>query len=128
MKREHKTKLKKKLLQMREDIVEKVRHLRDEGLSPSDSKEAESAPGHSFHMADVSDLASENFEREISLDLAANERELLHQIDIALKRIKEKNFGSCDQCGKDIGLKRLNALPYAILCITCKEEEDKRPV
>ncbi len=75
----------------------------------------------------MADVASDNYERELSLDLAASERELLYKIDNALRRLKDKDFGNGQQCKKGIGVKRLIAVPYALLCIACQEQEDKKP-
>jgi RNA polymerase-binding protein DksA len=76
----------------------------------------------------MADVASDNFERETSLGLAANEQKLLNQINTAIDRLPDRNFGKCQTCGKDIGMKRLTAVPYAQMCIACQEQEDKRPV
>lgn len=119
-----KMKFKKILLKMREDIMEQVKHIKNDNLGKSQRDASGDLSGYSFHMADV---ASDNFEREISLGLAANEQELLYKIDDSLKRIKDKDFGKCEKCSKDIGMKRLNAVPYVQLCISCQEQEDKNP-
>ena len=119
-----KTKLKKMLLRMREDIVSKVKHIKEENLNKSQRDASGDLSGYSFHMADV---ASDSFEREISLGLVASEQELLYDIDAALENIKDRDFGKCEKCKKDIGIKRLTAVPYAKLCIKCKEHEEKQP-
>jgi len=124
MEKAQKSKIKDILLKMREDIIAKVRNIEKESLSQSQRDASGDLSGYSFHMADV---ASDNFEREMSLGLAANEREMLYQIDNALKRLHEKDFGKCESCGKEISIKRLLALPYATLCIKCQEKEDKSP-
>jgi RNA polymerase-binding protein DksA len=119
-----KARLKNILLQMREDIITKVKNIEKESLSQSQRDASGDLSGYSFHMADV---ASDNFEREMSLGLAANEREMLRHIDNALKRLKDKDFGKCENCDKQITIKRLTAVPYARLCIACQEKEDKSP-
>jgi len=124
MNRPLKTKLKDTLIKMREDICSKVKHIEKENLGRSQKEATGDLSGYGIHMADV---ASDNYERELSLDLAANERELLYKIDDALKRLKDKDFGNCQQCKKGIGVKRLIAVPYALLCIACQEQEDKKP-
>ena len=124
MDKTQKMKLKKTLLKMREDIVAKVKHLKEENLNKSQRDASGDLSGYTFHMADV---ASDSFEREISLGLAASEQELLYDIDAALVNMKDKNFGRCDRCKKDIGFKRLSAVPYAQLCIKCQQQEDKEP-
>lgn len=119
-----KIKLKMILLKMREEITEKVKHIKNDHLGQSQRDASGDLSGYSFHMADV---ASDSFEREMSLGLAANEQELLYKIDDSLKRLKDRDFGKCEICGKEIGMRRLGAVPYALLCISCQEKEDKKP-
>ncbi len=76
---------------------------------------------HKIHMADI---ASDNAEETTSLDLLSSEGKLLKQIQDALKRIEKKTYGTCSQCGKDITKKRLKAVPFAELCLTCQEKEE----
>jgi DnaK suppressor protein len=122
MNRQDKVKLKKVLLKMRENIIAKVQNIEKENLGRLQKDATGDLSGYGLHMADV---ASDNFERELSLGLAANERELLHKIDNALKRLKERDFGLCETCGKTITLKRLSAVPYAMMCVKCQEQADK---
>jgi DnaK suppressor protein len=124
MDKSQKAKLKKILLGMRENIIDKVKNIEKENLGRLQKDASGDLSGYAMHLADV---ASDNYERELSLGLAANERELLHKIDDALKKLKDRTFGSCETCGKDIGIKRLIAIPYAIKCIKCQEQEDSLP-
>ncbi|MFH1867563.1 MAG: TraR/DksA family transcriptional regulator [Candidatus Omnitrophota bacterium] len=119
-----KVRFKKILLKLREDIVEKVKHIKSEHLGQTQREASGDLSGYGLHMADA---ASDSFERELSLGLAENEQVLLYKIDDSLKRIKDRNFGKCENCSKDIGMKRLGAVPYALLCVSCQEQEDKKP-
>jgi len=74
-----------------------------------------------IHMADI---GSDNFEKEMSLDIIENEQEELREIDAALARMTDGSFGACAVCGKKISWPRLSALPYARLCIECQREEE----
>ena len=126
MDRARKTKIKKLLLKKREEIVEQMRQMRKDGSLGKSQKDASGdLSGYSFHMADV---ASDNYEREFSLNLASDNQKLIYAIDEALGRIKDKTYGRCVSCRKEIGRRRLHAVPYAVLCITCqrKKEEDKK--
>ncbi|MFA5069055.1 MAG: TraR/DksA family transcriptional regulator [Candidatus Omnitrophota bacterium] len=122
MDKSEKLKLKKILLQMREGIIAKVKNIENENLHRLQKDVSGDLSGYGMHMADV---ASDNFERELLLGLAANERELLYNIDNALKRLKERDFGKCEACGKLIGIKRLSAVPYAVMCVACQEFAEK---
>jgi len=75
---------------------------------------------------DKVDQAIASLEREdASMNLQAEISEL-HEIQDALKRIDSGEYGVCESCGKRIGAARLTALPFATLCLKCKEEEEKK--
>jgi DnaK suppressor protein len=57
--------------------------------------------------------------------LRERERGLLNKINSALEKIEQGSFGECEQCGEEIGIKRLEARPVAELCIDCKAEQEK---
>lgn len=124
MNKSQKAKIKQLLLEKREDILNKVKHIEEENLGKSQRDASGDLSGYTFHMADV---ASDSFEREMSLGLAASEQQMLYEIEAALERLKDKDFGRCQSCSKDIGMKRLTAVPYAQLCIKCKQQEEKKP-
>lgn len=75
------------------------------------------------HMADQ---GSATFARELDMTLEDNAREMLGSIDAALARMDEGVYGICTRCGKEISPERLEAMPAAELCITCKEWEESR--
>jgi len=76
------------------------------------------AVGAGDHLADS---ATETFTRELDGGLEENAEHLLGEIDAALRRIDEGTFGTCQVCGREIERERLEAVPYATLCI-----DDKR--
>lgn len=112
---------KKLLLKLREDVAGDISHIAKENLK-SQKESSGDLSGYSFHMAD---MASDSYDRELSLNIAGEEQEIVYEIDEALKRIKEGKFGKCITCGKKIPQKRLNAVPYAKYCIQCKSKEEK---
>ncbi|MAE23107.1 MAG: RNA polymerase-binding protein DksA, partial [Pseudomonas sp.] len=69
---------------------------------------------------DPADRASQ--EEEFSLELRARDRErkLIKKIDETLQLIEDNDYGWCDSCGVEIGIRRLEARPTATLCIDCK--------
>jgi DnaK suppressor protein len=75
---------------------------------------------------DQADTGSKAFEREHEMTLANNTRELLHQNERALARIANGTYGICESCGNAIGKLRLQAFPRATLCVTCKQEQERR--
>ena len=72
--------------------------------------------------ADLANDADDFKNREI---FNAMDQKRLKAIDGALKRINENRYGYCLQCGKKIPEGRLRAMPSAVLCITCKEKQEK---
>ncbi|MEW6057570.1 MAG: TraR/DksA family transcriptional regulator [Bdellovibrionota bacterium] len=82
---------------------------------------------HDDRMDDV-DQASADVEQALRMRLRNREMLLIKKIDEALKRIEEGTFGRCNSCEHDIEIKRLEARPTATLCISCKEDEERREV
>ena len=77
---------------------------------------------YSSHMADQ---GSDSMEREKAFLFASVKRRRLEEIDLALARIEAGTFGVCESCGKPIPAKRLERMPGASLCVSCKEQEEK---
>ena len=75
---------------------------------------------------DMADIASDDIDRKMIEVLGSQELRRLKSIDSALSRIKLGKYGICVKCGKFIPAARLEALPYALMCIECKTEEERR--
>ncbi len=114
-----------KLDHYRELILAKRREIYEE-LKQGELKEAiQEAPAensYAFHMAD---LGSDVNEREKSFLVAALENDILAELDEALIRIEEGTYGLCAVCDQPIDPKRLEAIPYAKLCLECKAREER---
>ena len=91
-------------LELMQEVDRTVTHMQDEAAN----------------FPDPADRASQ--EEEISLELRTRDRErkLIKKIDETLTLIEENEYGWCDSCGVEIGLRRLEARPTATLCIDCK--------
>jgi len=74
---------------------------------------------------DIYDQASSERDRELGLLLNDREREKLKNIDEALLRIEEGEYGICEECGCEIPLGRLKVMPFAHYCVRCKEDIEK---
>jgi DnaK suppressor protein len=70
---------------------------------------------------DIVDRANNSYNRELMFSLSDTERTHLLAIDGALERLKEGSYGTCANCGREIGDKRLEAVPWARFCIDCQE-------
>ncbi|MBI4398072.1 MAG: TraR/DksA family transcriptional regulator [Candidatus Omnitrophica bacterium] len=116
-------KIKKQLEDKRKQLAAGIDHITNDNLKLSQRDASGDLSGYTFHMADV---ATDNFDREFSLDIASTEQKLLNRIDEALKKIEEGTYGHCELCGVPISMERLKAVPYARLCIKCKQEEEKK--
>lgn len=73
-------------------------------------------------LADTTDIASEESDRDMTLRMHDHERKLVDEIRGALKRLEEGEYGVCEACGDEIGEKRLLARPMATHCIDCMTE------
>jgi len=75
---------------------------------------------------DLADIASDDIDRKMIEAIGVQELKRLKLIDSALTRIKQGKYGHCIKCGKRIPQDRLIAIPYALMCIECKSEEERR--
>jgi len=74
---------------------------------------------------DIVDRANNAYHRELMFSLSDSERQLLLQIEAALSRFELGTFGACVHCADPIALPRLQAIPWARLCINCQELAEK---
>jgi RNA polymerase-binding protein DksA len=75
---------------------------------------------------DLADVASDDIDRKMIEAMGSQDLRRLGMIDSALTRIKQGKYGLCMKCGKKIPPERLEAIPYALMCIECKTAEEKR--
>jgi DnaK suppressor protein len=76
-------------------------------------------------LPDEMDLASSEYLQSFTFRLRGREKVFLEKIDKALIKIEDGSFGTCEECGEEIGIKRLEARPETTLCIKCKEEQER---
>ncbi len=110
------------LLKRKEEIVEQIEHISRDTLKRSQKDASGDISGYAYHMAD---LATDSFDREFSLGLASNERQILYEIDDALRRVEDGSYGKCSACDKPIPKTRLKAIPYSRLCLKCQKLQEK---
>jgi DnaK suppressor protein len=77
-------------------------------------------------FADPNDRASQESDIALELRNRDRERKLIKKIDETILKIDADDYGYCESCGAEIGLKRLEARPTATLCIDCKTLEEMR--
>lgn len=107
---------KKRLVTLRAQIIAAVEGAKKEVTSPDESK------GYSQHSADE---GTDDFVKQINLEVTNKEFGLLRQIDRSLEKIEEGTYGICDISGEEIPYKRLEAIPYATMTVKSQEKFEK---
>jgi RNA polymerase-binding transcription factor len=102
--------LRERLLTAAHDLVE------------GDAQADHSSAAGDLHMADH---ASDMVDRELDGSLESNATTIVREIDEALGRIDTGTYGACVRCGASIPEERLDAVPYATLCVACKRDEER---
>ncbi|MDR0784900.1 MAG: TraR/DksA family transcriptional regulator [Treponema sp.] len=75
---------------------------------------------------DLVDSASDDIDRKMIESIGVQDMKRLRLIDSALTRIQQGKYGLCVRCGKRISQTRLEAIPYALMCIDCQSSEERR--
>jgi DnaK suppressor protein len=75
---------------------------------------------------DLADIAADDIDRKTLEALGSQEVKRLQLIESALARLENRKYGICARCSKKIPRERLEAIPYALLCIECKSSEERR--
>ncbi len=115
-------KLRRLLEEERETYVRQARDLAAEAEALASDRE----PGDTQFDEESGEGDTLNVERERDLALSASATQAVEEIDRALRRMDIGSFGICERCGKKIAVARLEALPFAALCIECKSREERR--
>ena len=108
-------KYKAKLLEAKANVMSRVQKAEDYGREADGSSEA----------MDLVDKASSSYTKEFLFSLSNTDRKLLQLIDSALERISDGTYGYCLHTGEPIEKKRLEAIPWARLCIKAQELEEQ---
>jgi DnaK suppressor protein len=90
--------------ELMQEVDRTVTHMKDEAAN----------------FPDPADRATQEEEFSLELRTRDRERKLIKKIDSTIERIEQDDYGFCDACGVEIGIKRLEARPTATLCIDCK--------
>ena len=110
------------LLKKLNKLISEMGNLKKAALETTLKDASGDVSSYSYHMADQ---GTDAMEREKAFLLASKDGRLLYHINEALRRIQNKTYGKCFECGKAISRARLEAVPHARLCIQCKEKEEK---
>jgi DnaK suppressor protein len=103
-----------KLLQMRRNLLQEVR----------DASAASRELGQDG-VPDIGDMSSTTYNRDVLLNLSEAQRQTVRDIDAALERIAEGEYGICMRCEEEISPRRLAVRPFSRYCIECKTDVEK---
>ena len=108
------------LLAERTRVVAAIQNLHHPGTISDETGEDAVFDNH------LADTATETYDRELDYTLEENSENVLTEIDAALKRIEDGTYGICTNRGEQIPPERLEARPWATLCIDCQRERERR--
>ncbi len=106
--------IRERLLSQRQEILDLYKH--DLRVGQESSDEA---------SEDIVDRANNAYQREFMFNLSGGERRLLRQVEGALDRLDQGEYGVCAHCQQPIGAQRLKAIPWARYCVKCQEKEER---
>lgn len=100
------------LLDLRDRLTGQITSLKNGSLTRQDS-------------TNLQEDGTDAFDREVALKLVTSEHEAVFQIDEALRRLAEGQYGVCESCGCLVDIPRLEALPFVRMCVQCQAEQER---
>lgn len=113
---------KKLIIEKKADLLKDLGQIAEESLNTT-VPDSSGGSSYSDHMPD---MGSDAAEREKAFMFASRDGTYLAYLDMALERIADGTFGLCRSCGGTITRERLEAVPTATMCVSCKSEEDRK--
>jgi len=111
------------IVSKKEELLSELGYLENSSMSATAKDQSGDLSSYSYHMADQ---GTDTMDREMAFSLASREGRYLHHLNEALERIEKGTYGICRSCGKEISRTRLEAVPNATQCISCKNAEEKK--
>jgi RNA polymerase-binding transcription factor len=109
--------LQQMLMRKRQEILKEIEESLGQSLTEDQQRRLESA-------RDVGDQALMDLDRELGISLMEMRNRRRQAIDEALTRVNEGTYGICAECGVEISERRLEAVPFAKLCVECQSKEE----
>ena len=110
-------------LQKQLDLIQgNLNALAGDNLKRSPLEASGDISAHSTHMADQ---GTDNFDRELALNLASSRQDSLYDVEDAIRRIDDGTYGACETCGGAVERARLKALPFAKKCMGCQNAAER---
>lgn len=113
---------KKLLLDMKSKLTNNIDRLQSDGLKTGGETIDELSDVPAEHMAE---RGTDTFVRDLMVQVLQDSDAELCDVNLALEKIENRTYGLCEHCEEEIGRKRLRALPFARLCIECKQAEEE---
>ncbi len=113
--------------EFKENMRLKLQYLKSEVLESliTENKDFRAAV-EDIGVKDLADVASNDIDARILEAVGAKDKMRLQRIEAALARMENGRFGICASCGSKISTARLEAIPYAVMCINCKSTSERR--
>ncbi|HJU03709.1 MAG TPA: TraR/DksA family transcriptional regulator [Nitrospiraceae bacterium] len=105
------------LMQKRQQILAQIKDILGQSVTDDEQRRSESAK-------DVGDQAMMDLEREVGISLLEMQDRKRQLIDEAMMRLAEGSYGVCAECGAEISERRLEAVPFAKLCVECQSQQE----
>lgn len=105
---------KERLLQMRREVMKEVRNA-----------SATSREMGQDGVPDIGDMSANTYSRDVLLNLSESQRQKIRDIDVALDRLAQGQYGICARCGDEIAARRMEVRPFSRYCIDCKTDVEK---
>ena len=105
-----------RLLALRAELLGDMTKMEDDSLK--DHAKTISIP------TDKEELGSDNAEQELTLTLLGSGENILDQVEAAIHRVEDGDYGRCEECGEEIPKSRLDAIPYAADCVRCASQRE----
>lgn len=121
MTREEQVKYRQLLMEMAARLKNDEEGVVSEALRQAGGEASGNLSNVPMHLAD---FGTDTFEQEMSASLLTNARQLQIEVAAALDRIEQGKFGTCEQCGHDIGNSRLQVVPYTRYCVDCAQNAE----
>jgi RNA polymerase-binding transcription factor DksA len=111
------------LVGLRRKLADNVSRIETEALRTGGESVGELSDAPLEHLAD---RGSESFAKDLMISILQNSEAEVHDIDTALVKLDGGTYGACETCAGQIAMGRLKALPFARLCIECKQAEESK--
>jgi RNA polymerase-binding protein DksA len=109
-------------MEERKNVLDELEWVESNYIGSSQRDSSGEVSGHTTHLAD---MGTDSMEREKAYLIGDTRGEALEDIDEALEKLDKGTYGTCESCAQPIAMERLEAVPYAKLCLKCKTEEER---